>query len=433
MFKKTLIASAILGVVATGALAAQVEVYGRIDTGFSYTKNKLGVDASITGGTNVPPALSDLSWSGDDHAFSMDSGNSTGSRWGLRGSEDLGNGLKVGFVLESGFDSDTGALGSSGTIFNRESTLWLEGGFGRVYAGRMSTFLNDAGSTGFYGGLVSPFGTGWGKLAGHAAVMAGYDTTRNNNAITYVSPTFAGLTVYAQYAMGSNDNENESTSDRYAALGASYINGPIQVAAVMDYLNKRSAGVIGGVDGGDITELHPYIGEPDDAWTFNLGGAYDFEVAKVYGAVQYFKNATDVGGIVSDIYGVVETFDQGDELVDLFHSYVSVDGWGVNIGTDVPLAGGLLKLSAGYMDGEFNNVGGLVGDFISQVNPKMDVKAYNIMAGYEYPFSKRTNVYFGAGYTKRELEIGVSQGTDSANIDIEHEIFQAMFGLVHKF
>ena len=297
MFKKTLIAGVILGVAASGAMAAQVELYGRIDTGFSYTKQK--TDASLESSSNGISVSGELR---NTDSFSMDSGNSTGSRWGLRGSEELGNGLKVGFILENGFGSDTGALGTNGTLFNRESTLWIDGDFGRVYAGRMTTLMSDAGSVGFYGGLVSPFGTGWGKLAGHAAVMASYDTSRYDNAIAYVSPTFAGVTVYAQYAMGSNDNENESRSDRYAALGASYVNGPLQVAAVVDYLNKRSAGEI-GTTGHDMTEVHTWFGEPDDAWTFNLGGAYDFEVAKVYGAVQYFKSATDVGGIFSDVYG----------------------------------------------------------------------------------------------------------------------------------
>lgn len=396
MLKKTLLASVVAGLGICSVSAADVQIYGRIDTGFTYAHHKLDRNGQ----------------SSSTDTFSMDTGNSTSNRWGLIGSEDLGNGLKAGFVLESGFDADTGEL-KSGLLFSRESTLWLEGDFGRVLAGRMTGLLSDAGSVGFYGGLVSPFGTGWGELAGHAAVMGGYDTSRYDNAIAYVSPQFAGVTLYAMYAMGTNDNENESRSDRYAALGASYINGPLQLAAVVDYLNKQSAGPV--TMGKDKVDLNVY-GDPDDAWTLNLGSAYDFGVAKVYGAVQYFKNAPDIGDIVASGYDTAET----DKAY--FHSFTSLEGFAVNIGSDIALAGGLFKLSAGYMDGELNQV------FYPEID--RDVKGYNVMAGYEYPLSRRTNVYAGAGYTKYEVK-GLNDQKE--HFYKENEIFAAMFGLVHKF
>ena len=99
--QKKLIAVAVLGAcVAGSAFAANVDVYGRIDTGLSY------VHYDETGLSDAKDTLS------------LDSGTSSGNRWGLKGSEDLGNGYQVGFVLESGFDADTGALGAGG-IFGR--------------------------------------------------------------------------------------------------------------------------------------------------------------------------------------------------------------------------------------------------------------------------------------------------------------------------
>ena len=68
----------------------------------------------------------------------MQSGQRSGSRFGMKGVEDLGNGLKVGFVLENGFYSDTGA--DKGAFFDRESSLYLEGSFGKFGMGRLSTF-----------------------------------------------------------------------------------------------------------------------------------------------------------------------------------------------------------------------------------------------------------------------------------------------------
>ena len=73
----------------------------------------------------------------------MNSGNLSGSRWGLRGSEDLGGGLKGIFVLESGFDIDTGASGQGNRLFGRQSYVGLQGNFGAVTLGRQQNSLYD--------------------------------------------------------------------------------------------------------------------------------------------------------------------------------------------------------------------------------------------------------------------------------------------------
>ena len=112
--QKKLIAVAVLGAcVAGSAFAANVDVYGRIDTGLS------NVHYDDTGSSDAKDTLS------------LDSGNSSGNRWGLKGSEDLGNGYQVGFVLESGFDADTGAM-SKDVLFNSEAKNRESGHFGRI-------------------------------------------------------------------------------------------------------------------------------------------------------------------------------------------------------------------------------------------------------------------------------------------------------------
>ena len=79
----------------------------------------------------------------------------------------------------------------------------------------MGTLVSDAGSVGFYGSMASALATGWSdNIAGHNAVMANY-SSRYDNTIAYVSPEFAGVTIYAQYAMGDT-NENKASNDRYA-------------------------------------------------------------------------------------------------------------------------------------------------------------------------------------------------------------------------
>ena len=143
MFKKSLIAVAALSALAGSAMAADVQIYGRIDTGLRVT----GTD------------YDELAKS-DSTNFEMSSGNYTGSRVGIKGSEDLGNGVTVGFVLENGFDSDTGAQKYDG-LFGREAIVYLEGDFGKIAAGKMGILNSTAGS--FAIGNFNPFGTGWVK------------------------------------------------------------------------------------------------------------------------------------------------------------------------------------------------------------------------------------------------------------------------------
>lgn len=379
--QKKLIAVAVLGACVTGsAFAANVDVYGRIDTGLSY------VHYDETGLSDAKDTLS------------LDSGMSSGNRWGLKGSEDLGNGYQVGFVLESGFDADTGALGAGG-IFAREATLRVSGPFGSIYAGRMGRIGSDAGSVGFYAGSVSPFGSGWGKMPGHFAVTANYDS-RYNNALAYVSPKVGPVTVYAQYTMG-NATENESGDDRLFSLGAQADFGALQVLGLVEYLNKKS------VDGTTVYDDSQY----DDSYTINLGGSYDFSVAKVFLAGQYFKAAPNYAGM-KDNYAVLNK-----------EWRWSFDGFGVNVGATAPIGAGEFLVSAGYGKGDVNH---------DTKDAKISADAYIIQVGYTYPFSKRTNLYAGAGYMQTSMEDGITN-TDGTTSDKDFKTTQVMFGLLHKF
>lgn len=381
--QKKLIAVAVLGAcVAGSAFAANVDVYGRIDTGLSY------VHYDETGLSDAKDTLS------------LDSGMSSGNRWGLKGSEDLGNGYQVGFVLESGFDADTGAM-SKDVLFNREATLRVSGPFGSIYAGRMGRIGSDAGSVGFYAGSVSPFGSGWGKMAGHFAVTANYDS-RYNNALAYVSPKVGPVTVYAQYTMG-NATENESGDDRLFSLGAQADFGALQVLGLVEYLNKKS------VAGTTVYDDSQY----DDSYTINLGGSYDFSVAKVFLAGQYFKAAPNYAGMKANYA----------KLVDGNEWRYSFDGFGVNVGATAPIGAGEFLVSAGYGKGDLN---------YNTQDAKRSADAYIIQVGYTYPFSKRTNLYAGAGYMQTSMEDGITN-TDNTTSDKDFKTTQVMFGLLHKF
>src|ERR1700738_1089878 len=120
--KKTFLALGVVGLT-TGVAHAQssVTLYGLIDAGLTYVTNERVGTTGTTGHSN----------------FAMTDGSINRSRWGLRGSEDLGGGLKAIFTLENGFTIKNGALGQNSRMFGRQAFVGLASDqFGTVTLGR---------------------------------------------------------------------------------------------------------------------------------------------------------------------------------------------------------------------------------------------------------------------------------------------------------
>ena len=380
--KKTLAAVAVLGAFAGSALAADVQIYGIVDTGVGY--NHVDVDG-----------LGDKQ---DIDKFEMKSGQASGSRFGFKGTEDLGNGLTVGFILEDGITSDDGA--ESGVMFNRESSLFVEGGFGKFAMGRIGS-INNGQSSWAKVGMISAFGTSdWG---GYSANLGNIMSTAGqwDNMIAYQTPDFAGFKVYAQYGMGSNDHENESSSDRYYALGATYNNGPLAGYFAIDSINYQTAGLAAGVDADDI----------DDSLTVTLGGSYDFEVVKVYLGGQYFD---EVKG--SSLKGVTADFAD-------WEGTDKVKGYALTLSADAPVAGGKAMFGVGYFDAE------QADSVKDNLGEKYDFNRFVVSVGYDYPFSKRTDIYAVASYMQDSIE----DKTDAKEFDSDPSACAVYVGLRHRF
>lgn len=390
MFKKSIAALAVLGAFAAGsAVAADVTIYGRADLGLRFTH----VDSDMSGYDDVD-------------TFEMATGNYTGNRVGIKGSEDLGNGMTVAFVLENGFDADTGSLGESGQIFDREATVQLKGAFGTIGMGRSTILASDAGSFGIGGGL-SAFGTGWGDVGNqHLLWGAGY-ASRYSNMLTYVTPEFAGFKVYAQYSFGNGDgDENKSNTERYYGVGATYKNGPLDLAMVVDSVN---AATIKYTDEGDRDGVKK---NPEDTVRVIAGGSYDFGVVKPYLSAAYFKD-----GKVGDLLGAHENARLDGGLGAYY------DGWAVMLGTDVPAFGGTFKASLGYMDAEYEGS----QESEKQAGDQNDITRWLVGVGYSYPLSKRTTVYADAGYFKDDVDAAGDA------FDRKPSAYQCAIGLVHMF
>lgn len=388
--KKTLLAVALLGAFAGSAMAADVTLYGRVDLSMRYT----AVDSDVAGVD-------------DSHSFEMADGNYTGSRFGIKGEEDLGNGMKVAFVLENGFDGDTGALGNADKIFDRQATLHVKGAFGEVAFGRVGILNSTAGT--FSMGNFTAMTTGWGDAGNQDLLWGAGFSSRYDNMITYKTPSFAGVTVTAQYSFGSEVKEEDGTitgiegkssTDRYYGIGAHLNTGAVDAMLIVDAINKDSFNAATG-DGAD----------PDDTYRVTLGGSYDFGVVKPYLAAAYFKD-----GAVSDIQGA---YSYGKLYSDTIGG--TWDGWALAAGADVPLAGGTFHGTLGYMTAENQAAKGTVGE-------GDEVDRWMIGAGYEYPLSKRTLVYVDAGYFKDSYD--AKTATES---DIDPSFFQAAIGMAHYF
>lgn len=397
--KKTVAAVAVLGAFAGSALAADVTLYGVVDAGLVYThldQDVQGVDAT--------------------DKFEMKSGNQAGSRWGLKGVEDLGNGVQVGFILESGFKVDDGSFRTANTLFDREASLFVQGGFGKVAFGKLGSIVQGTSSWGKVGS-VSAFGTSFGDYAAQAGAIFATSTVYDNM-IAYSTPSFGGVTVYAQYSMGKSqsqswdaDNkkwkptmvENESSTDRYYAIGAEYANGPAKLFFAVDSTNYASWTP---VPASNPDEPRYSAKDTDDSLTVTLGGNYDFNVAKLYAGVQYFDEVA------------------GKWIGASANKPGKVKGWAATVSASAPVAGGNAMLGVGYTDASaadsVTDNGNSARDF--------DLSRWVVSAGYTYNLSKRTNLYGVASYMQDKLEPSAAGAED-----VKPTATTVMVGLRHRF
>ena len=364
--KKTLIAVAALSAMAASAMAANVTVSGVMDLGLSFQNVKKSgfTDSTVKNGTV--------------RTFKLDPGLNSGSRVALKGSEEIGDNLVVGFHLENGFTGDDGKLGQGNRFFGRESRLYVKTAFGTIHAGRFGALDSGTGSVSIFGaGDLCAFGTVAGEsIMKESTIFEGL-TDRYDNSIAYQSPTFAGATLYVAHSFkldNVNDEagvEGRPTADQYNGVGLKYANGPFNAAFVASQKNYKNTSA-----------------NVKNSKAFSLGAAYDFGVCKLMAEGQYFNM-----GRTNDALN---------------------KGWGTIVSVTAPVAGGTILASAGYKDAENIDVS----------TTKEKVMAFGL--GYTYSLSKRTMLYAEAGYSETKGE-----KLDAA--DTKTKTTNVIAGLVHKF
>jgi predicted porin len=230
--KFTLIATAVASLVSTSVMAqSTVTIYGIIDAAYVYTSKQVG---------------------GSKHA--IDGGQLATSRWGIKGSEDLGAGLKANFGLESTIANDTGATGASfggvnpgtvatNTMFDRQATVGLSGGFGLVNLGRQNNLAVDVAAavgepSGFAHAGTNPnvlfSAMNNGAVYGAFGANTGGTAFRQNNSVKYQTPEFSGFGGALMYAFGEQGGSTSRNS--YAGILGKYASGPWGAALVYSKL-----------------------------------------------------------------------------------------------------------------------------------------------------------------------------------------------------
>lgn len=395
--KKTLLVAALSGAFTTYAHAqSSVTLYGLIDAGLTYVSNERIGTTGTTGHSN----------------FAITDGSINRSRWGLRGSEDLGGGLRTIFTLENGFTINNGALGQNSRIFGRQAFVGLSSNqLGTVTLGRQYESTVDD---------LAPL-SGVSSTMGSTFFAHPYDNDnlnnimRMNNSVKYQSSNYNGLQVEGLY--GFSNQAGGFSNNRAYSFGATYGYGPLKFAASYLQLNNGdaytfnpavSAGNAGGATGaGTDTQFTSSMQR-----TFGAGSNYSFgpgTVGFVFTETK-LQNATSINNTGSSAIslgagGTNLRFDNYEinarynltPAMALIGSYTFTDGktgvrgatspkWNqVNLLADYLLS----KRTDVYLEGQFQTLSGGGNVFTADINglsPSANNRQLAVTAGVRTRF-----------------------------------------------
>ncbi len=363
--KKTTLILCLAGIFAGAAYAeSQITLYGILEEGPMVQKLK-GSAASVQ----------------------LKSSFDLGTRWGIRGVEDLGNGWSAGFVLEQGFNMDDGTVANAGNIRNatgmwtREAQMYIQSDYGKFGMGRFAVLDSGLGSYDMLTGWVFKGGYG---LMGWDQNMGNF--LRVNNGIVYMSPKMAGFDIGLMYSNGIwSDTEQWSHNTHMYGIGLRYNDHNVLSSLIID--------VEDNIDQISLIE-YGYKGRPK--YTINFGIEVDCgEWTPMFG----FRWVHQDQGLKAYRFG---------------------------LSASINLGGGKLKPAVSWMWGTDDT------DYYGQIPGK--VNSLQVGVAYEYPFSKRTvlkpfigYVHSGKGWNDRDYAYNGSWGVNIRNG------YQIYLGLTHFF
>jgi predicted porin len=383
--KKSVVTLALLVAAVKVAYAqSSITLYGIIDESVQYTHNATPTGSSAVG---------------------LYAGNLSGDRWGLKGSEELGGGLRAIFQLEDGFNLNNGKMGSyNGTTseFGRQAYVGLQSDrYGTFTAGRQYDPLVDQvqGMTedNYFG---STFAT--------AGDVDNYDnSSRTNNALKYVSPVFGGLQVEGLYALGGT--AGSTGSGQTWSLAAAYNNGPLAV----------SAGYF-VADNAEATATRT-------GWSSTSDGTFDGPINSGYATARSINIARVAAQYVAGPYTFGLSYSNSMYKADAQSAFVDTEKYNTGQAFLNYQATPVLLLGLGY---SYTRASGDTGASYNQIS-----------LGADYNLSKRTDVYLVGAWQHASGDQLNSDGTVSSaeasigSYGVAGTSSQEMvsFGIRHKF
>lgn len=357
-----------------------VTLYGIIDEGLNYTNN--------TGG---------------NHNFEMASGYAYGSRWGLKGNEDLGGGMNAIFALENGFNLGNGQAGQGGRMFGRQAYVGVSSQYGALTMGRQYDSMVD------YMAPTTANGNWAGYLFAHPYDNDNTDNSfRVSNSVKYASPNLGGFKFGGVY--GFSNAAGQFANNRLMSAGASYSGGAVTIGAAYMDINNVGIGSTGAVAANDASFFAGH------ERTFGAGINYKIGLATVGFAYDHTRldNPTGNG------YLTPSAFPAGINVNSL-----TFDNFELNAQyyiTPTFFVGGMYTYTRGHYDA-------------SNGNSHPNWNQFGLMA--DYNLSKRTDVYVQTVYQKVSgstgtfLDQAYITGTD--NSSSSNKQFVARVALRHLF
>ncbi|MFM0512873.1 porin [Paraburkholderia sp. RL17-373-BIF-A] len=404
--KATVVAATAFGAAAPAFAQSSVTLYGIVDDSIVYQSSQTSLGSTSGGRSNIKTA----------------SGIWAGSRFGLKGGEDLGSGTKAIFQLESGFNVNNGAQQYANAMFGRQAWVGLTNQtFGTFTLGRQYTS---------YYTLMSPYSpTNWltGYFGAHPGDLDALDTIyRANNSIVYTSPQLYGVTVSGSYSLAGVPDSVYRGSTWSAAI--QYQQGPIGGTVAFMRINNSTVG--GGVYGADST-MNTAGQSGVSAVTNGYQGAQAQNRFAV-GLGYVFNSAWDLSATYTNVQyipGVLSKFT--DEQV--FNTAGTVLHWKATTAWD---------FAAGYSY-----------TWASKANGIDDAASYHQFSlSQYYALSKRTGFYAleafqrangrtlgtptftAAGATNRQIDATASIGDGfQSTPSSSRSMFAAGVGIVHRF
>ncbi|OMG75224.1 porin [Burkholderia ubonensis] len=336
---------ALLGAAGAAQAQSSVTLYGVIDTSIAWVHGNNGQA---------------------NNSYQMLSGNLSGSRWGLKGSEDLGGGLKTIFQLENGFDVGTGKLNQGGRMFGRQAYVGLEHAqYGTLTLGRQYDpsvdLVQAVTADNYYGAFFATPGD----------VDNNDNSIRVNNAIKYTSPVFSGLQFEGMYALSGLAGQ-PGTGQSWSA-GVAYNNGPFGIAAsFLRVQNSNDRTINKDGSGGWNSPTATGIGTDSNPILGVYATARSANIAQVAG--QY--------GIGPVTFGAGYSFAQYKP--DTLSSFTSQEKFNTGRAFVNYQATPALLLGLGYA--------------YTKASGDTDAKYHQVSLGADYSLSKRTDVYLLGAY-----------------------------------